>query len=195
MSPWEIAGYVTGLISVWWLVREKIAAWPAGIFSAAAYGVFFLQGHLYANAALQVIYIGLYIYGWGIWRHGTEKTKAVRIGWMKPAACLAVLLAGIPATVGIAYYLKHFTAAPELPWWDAGTTAYSIIGQWMQARKYLENWPLWLLVNGVYVGLLIHLDYRLTASLYALFAVLSVAGWVQWRKLRAASVAAAVTLP
>lgn len=190
MSPWEIFGVITGLASVWWMVREKTVAWPAGLLSAFAYGVFFMQGHLYANAALQILYILLYAYGWVLWGRDYAQGGPA-IGWQRPLARWGALLAGVPLALAIAWYLKRFTAVPATPWVDAGTAAYSVIGQWLQAKKYMENWPLWLVVNGVYVGwFYFSLDFKLSAGLYLVFAILSIAGWRAWaRELRARAAA------
>ncbi len=180
-SPWEVAGVATGLASVVWLVREKVAGWPAGLLSALAYGVFFLQGRLYANAALQLLYVALYLYGWVLWGRG-GRDAGPAIGWQRPRQRWGLLLAGVPATLAVGAYLGRFTAAPTTPWVDAGTAAYSVIGQWLQARKFMENWPLWLVVNLVYVGWFVALGDRLSAVLYAVFAALAVAGWRAWAR-------------
>jgi nicotinamide mononucleotide transporter len=71
----------------------------------------------------------------------------------------------------------------NVPWWDAFTTALSIIGMWMLARKYLEQWLVWIVVDVVCVGLYIYKDLYFTAGLYALYVVIAVFGWLNWKKL------------
>ena len=71
----------------------------------------------------------------------------------------------------------------NVPWCDAFTTALSIIGMWMLARKYLEQWWVWMVVDVVCVGLYIYKGLYFTAALYALYAVVAVMGWANWKRL------------
>ena len=70
-----------------------------------------------------------------------------------------------------------------MPWWDAFPTAASVVGQWLLGRKYVENWPVWVVVNVVSVGLFAYKGLWLTVLLYALFVAMSFAGWHAWRRL------------
>ena len=73
----------------------------------------------------------------------------------------------------------------DVPWWDAFPTAASVLGQWLLGRKYVENWPVWIVVNVVGVGLFAYKGLWLTVVLYALFVAMSVVGWRAWRRLAA----------
>lgn len=86
------------------------------------------------------------------------------------------------ALLAIAWLLINCTDS-DVPWWDAFTTALSVVGMWMLARKYLEQWWIWMVVDVVCVGLYIYKDLYFTAGLYALYAIISVFGWMNWRKL------------
>ena len=86
----------------------------------------------------------------------------------------------------LALFLDHRTDS-DVPWFDAFPTAASVVGQWLLGRKYVENWGVWLLVNVVSVALFAYKGLWLTVLLYAVFAVLSVAGWRAWRRLAAPS--------
>jgi nicotinamide mononucleotide transporter len=70
----------------------------------------------------------------------------------------------------------------DVPWWDAFPTAGSLIGQWLLGRQYVENWPTWVAVNFVAVALFAYKGLWLTAGLYALFALLALAGWRSWAR-------------
>jgi len=77
--------------------------------------------------------------------------------------------------------LQNFTDS-DVPWWDAFPTALSVVGQWLLARKYIENWLAWLAVNIASVGLFAYKGLWLTLLLYALFVLLSMAGWRAWQR-------------
>jgi nicotinamide mononucleotide transporter len=84
--------------------------------------------------------------------------------------------------------LVSFTDS-TVPFWDALTTALSVVAMWMLSRKYIEQWLVWGVVDAVTVGLYLYKEIPLTAALYALYTVLAVAGWLRWRKVYRESVA------
>ena len=88
----------------------------------------------------------------------------------------------LAAQLSIAWVLIHYTDS-DVPWWDAFTPALSIIGMWMLAKKYLEQWWVWIVVDVVCVGLYIYKELYFTAGLYALYAIIAIFGWLNWKKL------------
>jgi nicotinamide mononucleotide transporter len=175
----ELFGAVTGAISVWLAVRENVWNWWIGIVNNAVYLIVFFEGRLFGDASLQVFYIAISVYGIVRWLHGGDRGGAApvrRIGAAE-AALLAVAL--LAATFGLQrYFAVLHDAAPLL---DAFTTAGSIIAQYMLARKYLENWLVWIVVDAVSIYLYVWKELQLTAALYALFLAMCIVGFVQWR--------------
>jgi len=88
------------------------------------------------------------------------------------------------AHAGIYFLLSRFTNS-TVPFWDAMTTAASIVAMWMLSRKYIEQWLVWLAVDLTTIGLYLYKGIPLTAGLYALYSALAVAGYLRWRKLAA----------
>jgi nicotinamide mononucleotide transporter len=84
----------------------------------------------------------------------------------------------------LSLFLDHATDT-DVPWWDAFPTAASVLGQWLLGRKYVENWPTWVVVNSVSIGLFAYKGLWLTVLLYAVFVVMSLAGWRAWRRIAA----------
>ncbi len=82
----------------------------------------------------------------------------------------------------VALFLRRYTDT-DVPWWDAFPTAASVVGQWLLGRKYVENWPTWIVVNVVGVALFAYKGLWLTVLLYAVFVAMSVVGWRAWRRL------------
>lgn len=183
----ELAGALLGVWMVWCNLRVDPLAWPLAIASSALYLLVFGQARLYGDAALQLVFIALALWGWWQWLHGTQDDGAAlrvrhlaRRGQMVTLAAFALLW---PAT---ALVLRHGTDT-DVPWWDAFPTAGSLVGQVLLARKYVENWPAWVAVNVVGVALFAYKGLWLTVGLYALFAALAVVGWRGWaRAARAA---------
>jgi nicotinamide mononucleotide transporter len=183
ISGLEIMAFALSIWMVLLNMRVNPLAWPLGIIASLLYGWLFLDGKLYGEASLQLMFVLLSCWGWWQWLRGRAADGArlhvQRLGRRGLAVSLGVTLAAWPL---LGAFLARFTDSP-LPYWDALPTVGSLVGQWLLGRKYQENWPAWIAVNTVSVGLFALKGYWLTVVLYAAFIPLSVAGWRQWRKL------------
>jgi len=180
VSPLEILGFILSVAAVWLTARQHIACWPIGIASVIVYAWVFIDVKLYSDAALQVFYIFLQDYGWYYWlRMGPTPALQRPVSRIVVASAGVLLATGALATAAVGYVMATRTDA-ALPYWDAGTTMFSLVAQWLMARKVLECWPLWILIDVVYVGIYLAKDLQLTALLYGIFIALACYGWQQW---------------
>ena len=173
-------------LSVWMVVcnmRVDPLPWPLAIVASELYGLLFADSKLYGEAGLQVVFVLVAAWGWWQWRFGTQDggmPLAVRyLGPLDRLKLFAVTLAAWPLLGAL---LDHATDS-DVPYLDAFPTAFSLTGQWLLGRKYVENWPTWVLVNAASVGLFAIKGLWLTVILYALFLVMAVAGWRAWVRL------------
>jgi nicotinamide mononucleotide transporter len=179
ISPVELAGTVFGIIGVWLTVKQKIWCFPVGIANVGLYAIVFFSANLYADAGLQLVYIIVLAYGWMRW------SRRMKEGFVagRTSVMMFLLLFGLIAAFSVALgtILNTYTDA-SLPYLDSTLAATSLAAQWLIARKKIENWLLWIVVDVVYVGMYIYKDLFLTAFLYAVFIPLAIAGWKEWRK-------------
>jgi nicotinamide mononucleotide transporter len=183
MSPLEIVGTVLGVVGVGLMIRQNIWGWPVGLVQVAVYAWIFFEAKLYSDAILQGFFFALQAYGWAHWlmnpRHAAHSDLAVtRLTAREVAVWLVVGALGAAAWGEL---MRRETDA-ALPHWDAFILVFSLIAQWLQARKRLECWAGWMIVNVVGIGVYWAKDLRLTAGLYAVFFAMAVAGHVEWRK-------------
>ncbi|HEX4518847.1 MAG TPA: nicotinamide riboside transporter PnuC [Gaiellaceae bacterium] len=179
-STTETLGFVTGAASVWLLVRQSIWNFPAGIVNGVFYLVLFANARFFADSALQIVFIGLGIFGWWWWlrgRRGRAPRPIVRIG-VGEAALLGALT--VAASWGLLVYLRSIDDAAPVA--DAVTTALSLAASWMQARKQIENWAIWIAADAIYIPLYFVKSLPLTGVLYVIFAAMCVKGWRDWRR-------------
>lgn len=196
MSNWEIIGTVLGVIGVWLMIRQNIWGWPVGLVQVGVYGWVFYDARLYSDAILQVCFFVIQAYGWGHWYQangaratppassecsGVAAPPSLPVTTLPPVALAGWLSAGAMATVFWGAFM-HRTTDAALPWWDAFILVFSLIAQWLQARKNLENWAGWMIVNVVAIGVYWAKDLRLTSGLYLVFLGMAVAGHLAWRK-------------
>lgn len=182
----EIAGFVTGGLCVWLVVRQNIWTFPVGIANNIFFIVLFLQVGLYAEVGLQVVYIGLGLLGWWWWLHGGPDRSRLVVRetprWVWPAAAL-VIAAG---TLGLHWLLTTHTDS-TVAGWDALTTTMSLVAQLMLNRKWIGNWLVWIAADVIYIGLYASKGLWLTSVLYAVFLTMCLIGLRQWRAARDAA--------
>ena len=180
----EIIGTIVGLVYLWLEYRASIYLWIASIIMPAIYIFVYYEAGLYADFGINIYYLGAAVYGWMVWKfgHKPHEQKEFPITHMPKRNWLKAGVVFLVAQFLIAGVLINYTDS-NVPWWDAFTTALSIIGMWMLARKYLEQWLVWIVVDVVCVGLYIYKDLYFTAGLYALYVVIGVFGWLNWKKL------------
>lgn len=185
----EVFGSLTGLVSVWLTVRNNVWCWLWGIVSVAVYTVVFWDARLYADMALQLVFVVMNVYGWYEWLHGQRHEQSSgaqastrRISPIPQDKLLLSGTIGVMLAVGIAVYLRRFTNA-AVPEFDAALTALSLVAIWMQARKYRENWLVWLAADVAYVGLFVNRQLWLTAALYLVFCGMAIVGWREWNAI------------
>jgi nicotinamide mononucleotide transporter len=181
MHTIEVAGALTGVLAVWLTTRQKIWCWPIGIVSVVLYVFVFYQARLYATMGLQVVYVGLAVYGWYAWGKGGAGDGPLPVSRASRLTLAVALGFGFAATLGLGTWLGRQTDE-SLPFADAAVTSFSLIAQWMQTRKLIENWWLWLVVDVVYVGINLSQELMPTAGLYIVYTALAVAGLLQWRR-------------
>jgi nicotinamide mononucleotide transporter len=180
-TPLEILAVLFILANVWLAVKENIWTWPTGIVGVLLYLVVNWRAHLYANALLQILYFALSVHGWYEWLHGGRDKTERRITAASLNIWVSAIAAGVALTLPIWYFLLR-SGSSSSPVMDAATTAYSIVGQVLLNLKIVENWIVWALVDVVYVVIYIEQKLYLTAALYALFIVLCLKGFFEWRR-------------
>jgi nicotinamide mononucleotide transporter len=177
----EAAAACLGLVNIVLLVRRSIWNFPFGLAMVTLYAVIFFEARLYGLAGLQVLFAALQLYGWVLWARagGREEAVAVRrLGWPARLAWLGCIAVG---TLGLGVLMARFTDAAS-PYPDAAITAASIAAQVLLAGRRIENWALWIVIDAGAIALYAARDLEITAGLYAVFLVLSVAGMRQWAR-------------
>ena len=181
MNAFEVVGVATGILGVWLTTRQKIWCWPVGLISVLAFIVVFFEAKLYAAMGLQAIYVVLVVYGWYAWLHGGADHGELLVSRVPSRILVPLAAAGLASTALLGVWLQRRTDE-SLPFLDAFTTSFSLVAQWMQTRKHLENWLLWIVVDLIYIGMSLTQGLRLTAGLYLVYVVLALVGYRDWRK-------------
>ena len=184
----EILGVLTGIIYLWLEYRASIYLWIAGIIMPAIYLFVYYDAGLYADFGINIYYLLIALYGWVAWKTGftvfgkKEPKRELRISHAPRTAWIKTALAFVAAMLLIAYVLINYTDS-TVPWSDSFTTALSIVGMWMLARKYIEQWWVWCVVDIASSALYVYKGLNFTAILYAVYAIIAIFGYCKWKKM------------
>ncbi|BCN53441.1 putative nicotinamide mononucleotide transporter [Prescottella equi] len=179
----EVLGFVTGAWCVWLVGRQLVWNWPIGIANNLVWILLFATAGLFADSALQVVYIALAVWGWHNWVQGRNGDTLAVTG---TSGTEWVWLAGVGiAGTGPLTVLLDTATSSTVPFWDAVTTVLSLLATWGQATKRWESWLLWIAADLIYIPLYLHKGLTLTALLYCGFLLLCVRGLLAWRRSRA----------
>ncbi|WP_441248044.1 nicotinamide riboside transporter PnuC [Kitasatospora sp. McL0602] len=176
----ELLGFATGAVGVWLTVRAKVWNFPVGIANNVFFLVLFWGARLYADAALQVVFLALGVHGWWQWLRGGDKHSARTLRRADGRTLTALALLIVPVTWGLTVVLGR--AHDSSPFWDALTTALSLAAQWLLNTKQYENWYFWIAADLVYIPLYFSKRLDLTGLVYVLFLALCLVGLRAWRR-------------
>ena len=180
ISVTEAWGFVTGGICVWLVVREHLWNWPIGIANNIVFFFLFLHGRLFADMSLQIVYLGLGVYGWLNWVFGGDNRTVLKISRTTRMEWLTLALLIPLGTWGFREILLAVNGAA--PFWDSLTTVLSLAAQYLLCRKRFENWFLWIAADVIYVPLYLSRHLPLTAVLYAVFLAMCLIGVREWNR-------------
>jgi nicotinamide mononucleotide transporter len=195
LATLEGAGVLFSVAYLVLAIRESLWCWPAAFVSSVLTVVVLAHARLYSEAALNVFYAAMAVYGWVQWRFGGRSagggTDELPIGvW--PLRAHAVALAAVAAaSLALGWAMHRYTGA-AFPYLDAFVTVSSIVTTYMVAKKLLENWIYWLVIDSLSLGLYVARELYLYAGLFALYLVLVVLALRRWHRQWRAQGAAAV---
>ena len=184
MSWLEIAAVAFGLAYLVLAVRQNILCWTAALISTLLSLVLFYDARLYPETALQVFYAAMAVYGWWQWRHGGkpgERTAAELPVSVWPLRYHALAVVGtLAAALALGTVLSRTNAA--FPYLDSFTSVGAVITTYMVAKKILENWVYWLVIDGITLYIYWQRSLYLYAALFVVYLVLVVVGFYRWRR-------------
>jgi nicotinamide mononucleotide transporter len=180
MTPLETAAFIVSVLGVWLTTTRSLWNFPFSLLSVALYGVVFYRVKLYADMGLQVIFAGTLLYGLWQWVHGRASSGELVVEHVAKRE-ISISLAAAVIIAGAAGFLLYAHTDATLPWADSILLAGSLVGSVWAARRRIENWWVWIVVDVLYVGLYLVKHLYMTAVLYAAFVVLAILGLNRWR--------------
>ena len=184
-SQWlDILTTILGLIYIWLEYRAHIALWVIGVIMPALDIVLYWQHGLYGDAGMACYYTFAALYGFYVWKFvkTRKKKEPLPIIFMPRRQYLPTIVFFFVAWAAVYHVLVTWTDS-TVPLLDSFTNALSFVGLWALARKYVEQWVFWMVVDGVCTFLYIKKGIPFKAMLYGLYVVIAIAGYLKWRSM------------
>ncbi|MDE7385878.1 MAG: nicotinamide riboside transporter PnuC [Muribaculaceae bacterium] len=188
----EVLGFIVGLLYLWFEYHADRRVWLVSIIMPMiSLYVYFSRG-LYADFGINIYYLLMAIYGYIHWTRAShkekpqpDKSKAHRPVTYMPVSLLWFVVPGLAAVWAAIWFILVTFTDSTVPVADSFTTALSIVGTWMLARKWVEQWLAWIMVDAVCGGLYIYKGIYFYAVLYAIYTVVAFAGYAKWKRMAA----------
>ena len=178
----EIIGVIIGLTYLYLSYNANKWLWLAGILMPIVYIWIFFDSQFYAQMGLNIYYFFACIYGWIRWTRGKWSETELKISHTPKRYIVPLVTIGVAIFAFLAFVLVRFTDTP-VAYGDSFVAALSIVGMWLLAQKHIEQWCVWLLVNVVSCALFVWQGLYFTAVLFGVYAVISVFGFLKWKKI------------
>lgn len=180
----ELIAAGLGFIAIFLQIKQNVWYWLVSIVMVTMYIYIYIDAKLYADMSLQVYYLLISFYGWYMWLFGKQvNNHKTELSVSQTSNKLRIILGTLSVALffSIAWFLIHFTNS-DLPFWDSFTTSLSFIATWMLARKKIENWLVWIIVDAVSVGIYVYKDLYPTAVLFLILTALAFVGYRKWKE-------------
>ena len=179
----ELLGAILGILYIFFSIRQSILTWPTGLLTSVLYVIVFFQSKFYADMGLQVYYVVISIYGWYYWLKGakSEESHSVPVRKLSKKLWIIMGVASVLIYIILVFILIDFTDS-DVPYMDSLTTALSIVATWMLAKKYIEQWLIWIFVDAVSAGLYVFKNLWPTVILFIVYTIMAILGYIEWKK-------------
>jgi len=177
----EMFAFVFGILGVWLTAKQNIWCWPVGLANVILSFFVFFFAKLYADVLLQIFYLVMTIYGWYEWLYGGEKKTKLSIRRIKMNETFILISIGGVASMITGELFSRYTNA-ALPYWDSLVAVWGVIATWAMARKILEHWIMWIVIDLICTIIYTYKGLYFFTALYFLFVILAVYGFIVWKK-------------
>lgn len=180
----EVSGTILGIVYLYFSIKGNIWLWFFGLATSAIYVYVFFVSRLYADMSINMYYVVISIYGWINWKFiGNDDSKKLEITGLDRKGYFIAVGITLLLFAGISFLLKSYTDS-DIIYPDAFTTAGSIVATWMLARKIMDHWLFWIVIDGLSIGIYLYKELYATVILFTIYTIMAITGYREWRKIQ-----------
>ena len=183
MTSWEMLAVFLSVSYILLAIKQNLWSWVAAFFSTLIYSILFFDASLLMDSALNIFYLVMAVYGWYSWKYGNIKAQNEQLQITTYGITNNFKIIGILILISIllGYIMANYTSA-DFAYLDTFTTVFAVFATYMLAKKVLENWIYWVVIDTVSIYIYIQKGFYLTAVLFAIYTVLACVAYIQWKK-------------
>ena len=183
MTSWEMLAVFLSVSYILLAIKQNLWSWVAAFFSTLIYSILFFDASLLMDSALNIFYLVMAVYGWYSWKYGNIKAQNEQLQITTYGITNNFKIIGILILISIVlgYIMANYTSA-DFAYLDTFTTVFAVFATYMLAKKVLENWIYWVVIDTVSIYIYIQKGFYLTAVLFAIYTVLACVAYIQWKK-------------
>ena len=183
MTSWEMLAVFLSISYILLAIKQNLWSWVAAFFSTLIYSILFFDASLLMDSALNIFYLVMAVYGWYSWKYGNIKAQNEQLQITTYGITNNFKIIGILILISIVlgYIMANYTSA-DFAYLDTFTTVFAVFATYMLAKKVLENWIYWVVIDTVSIYIYIQKGFYLTAVLFAIYTVLACVAYIQWKK-------------
>lgn len=186
LSAFEVTAAAIGFVAIYLQIKQISWYWPVSLVMVSMYIYIYYINKVYGDMSLQLYYVGVSIYGWYLWMKGSKSTKdgeekKLEVSYTSIKEWMLISILSIVVYFVMVYILDVYTDS-DIPFIDSFTTTLSFVATWMLAKKKLENWIVWIVVDFISIGLYYYREMYPTMILFASLTILAFVGYYQWKK-------------
>ncbi|MFC3033516.1 nicotinamide riboside transporter PnuC [Pseudoalteromonas fenneropenaei] len=178
MSQWEYLAVALSVAYLLLAIRENSWCWPAAFLSTFIYTLLYWNGALLMESLLHVYYMVMAVVGWYWWQNPRQSKSLSIVSWSLQRHVLIISLTGI-ATLVSGYIMDNYTHA-EMAYLDSFTTCFAIVTTYLVAKKVLENWLYWVVIDAASMYLYYVKGYYPTLAMFVFYTFMAVWGFKTW---------------
>jgi len=184
VSLWlpESVGAMLTVCCVYLAAQNKIINWPISILASIVYFFVFYQNHFFSDAYLQIVFVLFQLYGWWFWSNLNPSKQLQKISKIDGKRITLIIIISTLLYATWLHFYKIINPTARIPEIDALTTVISLTALYMQAKRYIENWIIWVVVDIIYVPMYIYGNQNITACLYGFLSIMAIYGYKEWQK-------------
>ncbi|MGA1933088.1 nicotinamide riboside transporter PnuC [Arcobacter sp. YIC-464] len=181
MSNLEAIAMALSIAYLLLAIKQNIWCWVAGFFSTLIYAIIFFDVSLLMDSALNVYYLIMAVYGWYSWKYTNKLQEELKITSYGIKKNIQIIIALSILSMALGFIMNNYTNA-DFAYVDSFTTVFAIFSTYMLAKKVIENWLYWIVIDAVSIYIYIQKELNLTAVLFAIYTTLAFVAYLNWKK-------------
>ncbi|MEM6983368.1 MAG: nicotinamide riboside transporter PnuC [Pseudomonadota bacterium] len=179
MSHWEYIAVALSMAYLLLAIKENLWCWPAAFFSTLIYTIMYWNGALLMESLLNFYYMYMAVFGWVVWRKGkANQAQRLITSWPVNRHIILIVLTTL-VSLAIGYVMQNYTHA-DFAYLDSFTTCFAVVTTYLVAKKVLENWLYWIVIDAASMYLYYEKGYYPTLVLFVFYTVMAAWGFKTW---------------